>query len=113
MISIRKISKTRNKRKGGLHITNTIESNTIRSMAIDSKYFYDMNYIRFQSGKCSSSKYSSRFKFDKRDGISYVRCKDTIRRTKGISINLHDYAYTATGDSIPALSKYLERRRKS
>ena len=108
MISIRKISKNRNKRKGGIRITNTIESNTIRSMAMNSKYFYDMDYIRFQSDK-----YSSGFKLDKRDGIGYVRCKDTLRIMEGISIYLHDYEYTATRDGIPALSKYLERRRKS
>ena len=103
MITIREISENKNKFNDRIRITTTI-----KSVAIDFKDFYDMDYIRFHSG---ISRCSSRFELNKRHGIRYANCKETIRGIKGIDLFLHDYEYTATGTSIPALSKYFERWR--
>ena len=105
MITIRDISKNKNELNDRIRITTTI-----KSIAINFKDFYDMDYIRFHSGR-----HSSRFKLTKRNGIIHAPCKKSTLwgNQRWRDVSLHDYKYTTTDLSIPALSKYYERYRRS
>lgn len=103
MITIRNISQ--DKSKDNLHDSSHTDIK-IKSMAIDYKYFYDMDYIKFHSRL-----HSSKFKINKIGGTRFIYSKDTIRKTcKNLDRFLHDYECTSNTDiNIHALAKYYER----